>query len=79
MVSDQILEFLGKEGLSGFDVPVAACEVWEMLADGCFAGQDFFAEEIHFVEEEDECGFLEVFAIRYAFEKHERFMHLVLK
>ena len=77
-VAHQVLEFPGEEFLACFDVPVVAREVWEMLADGCLAGGDLLAEEVHLVEEEDEGGLFEVLAVSDALEKHERLVHLIL-
>ena len=77
-LTDEMLEFLCEEVLACFDVSVVSLEVWEVLADGCFAGLNLLAEDVHLVEEDDNCGFLEVPAVRYALEEHESLVHLVL-
>jgi hypothetical protein len=77
-VTDEILELSREEVLGGFDVTFGTVIVREVGTDGRGARGDLFAEEVHFVEEEDEGGFLKVFAIGDGFEEHEGFVHLVL-
>lgn len=78
-IAHQVLEFPREELLACFNVPVVTGEVWEVLANGCLAGLYLLAEEVHFVEEEDEGGLFEILAVSDALEKHERLVHLVLE
>lgn len=77
-ITHQILEFPREELLPSCNISVVAREIREPGFNRCLPRLDLFAEDIHFVEEDNERGSLEVFAVCYALEKHERFLHLVL-
>lgn len=78
-IAYKVLELVREEVLRGLYVSIASREVRKVFVDRCFAGHDLLLEEIHLVQEENERRLLEVFAVSYALEEHERFMHLVLR
>jgi len=67
-VADQVPELAAEELGAGVDVAGVGGEVREVGGDGGGSREEFLAEEVHFVEEEDEGGFLEVFAVGDGFE-----------
>jgi len=77
-VAHKSLEPVGEELLRPRNVGDFAVIVGEVFVDWAHARRQFFAEEVHLVEKQDERRLGEVAGVGYLLEEHERFRHLVL-